>query len=220
MKLNEELKTAIVIGATGLVGKFLTLNLLNDEHYSSVKIFVRRSIGIVDPKLKAYLVDFEKLQDWENEITGDVLFSALGTTIKKAGSKEAQYKIDFTYQLEFAKAAFRQGVTKYLLVSSAGADHKSKNFYLRMKGELDRLVTSLGFKNIFIFKPSILVGKRNESRIGEKLGISAIKFCSAIIPALKKYKPIKAERVAKFMIQISNEPSENTLKVFELGEIL
>jgi len=214
------LKTAVVIGATGLVGKFLTQNLLVDERYSSVKVFARRSLGITNPKLREHIVDFEKLYDWKNEITGDELYSALGTTIKKAGSKEAQYKIDFTYQFESAKAAFQQGVAKYLLVSSAGANENSGNFYLKMKGELDKKTSSLGFRNILIFRPSILAGERAETRRGERFGIAVAKLISSIIPPLKKYQPIKAETVAKFMIQKANELSDSTFKIFELDQIL
>ena len=213
------MKTAIVIGATGLVGKSLTQNLLVDERYSSVKIFTRRSLGITNPKLKEHIVDFEKLYDWKNEITGDELYSAMGTTIKKAGSKAVQYKIDFSYQYEFALAAFQNGVEKYLLVSSAGANENSGNFYLKMKGELDRKVFSLGFKNILIFRPSILAGDRNENRTGEKYGIAAMNILSRIIPPLKKYKPVEAETVAKFMINKANESLTKSLMIFELNQI-
>jgi len=217
--LIKNLKTAIVIGATGLVGKFLTQNLLVDERYSFVKVFTRRSVGITDPKLREHLVDFEKLNDWKNEITGDELYSALGTTIKKAGSKAVQYKIDFSYQYESAQAAFQNGVEKYLLVSSAGANKNSGNFYLKMKGELDMKVSSLGFKNILIFRPSILSGKRNENRTAEKYGIAAMNILSRIIPPLKKYKPVEAETVAKFMIRKANESHIKNLMIFELNQI-
>lgn len=213
------MKTAIVIGATGLVGKFLTQNLLSEERYSTVKIFVRRSIGIANPKLEEHLIDFEKLQNWKNEITGDELYSAMGTTIKKAGSKAVQYKIDFTYQYEFAQAAFQNGVEKYLLVSSAGANENSRNFYLRMKGELDKKTSSLGFQNILIFRPSILSGERNEIRKGERFGIAAMKLITSIIPLLRKYQPVEAETVAKFMIRKSNESLPKNLMIFELNQI-
>jgi uncharacterized protein YbjT (DUF2867 family) len=217
--LSKNLKTAIIIGATGLVGKFLIQNLLVDERYSSVKIFTRRSLGITNPKLKEHIVDFEKLQSWKNEITGDELYSAMGTTIKKAGSKAVQYKIDFSYQYESALAAFQNGVEKYLLVSSVGADENSGNFYLRTKGELDRKVSSLGFKNILIFRPSILAGERNENRTAEKYIIAAMNILSRIIPPLKKYKPVEAETVAKFMINKANESLTKSLMIFELNQI-
>src|SRR4030066_986146 len=142
------MKTAIVIGATGLIGKHLTKFLLDDPAYSSVKVFVRRTLNISNPKLEEHVVDFDEISIWKDKITGDELYSAMGTTIKKAGSKEAQYKIDFTYQYECAKAASENGVGKYLLISSAGANIKSGHFYLRMKGELDKKVSELPFQQL------------------------------------------------------------------------
>ena len=109
---------------------------------------MRRSLNINNPKLEEHIVDFDKIELWKNNLSGDELYSALGTTIKKAGSKEAQYKIDFTYQYEAAKAASENGVKKYLLVSSLGANSKSSNFYLRMKGSLDEKVQQLSFDQI------------------------------------------------------------------------
>jgi len=192
------MKTAIVIGATGLVGSYITLKLLDDSRYSKVKVFVRNSLEVKHPKLEEHIVDFEKLDLWKDEIKGDELYSALGTTIKKAGSKNAQYKIDFTYQYETAKAAAKNGVKSYMLISSAGANYKSSNFYLRMKGNLDEKVQLLNFKKIRIFRPSILVGLRSEKRVGESIGIKIAGLITRIIPALKRYKPIKA----------SNHPEE------------
>ena len=201
------MKTAIVIGATGLVGSFITLKLLDDNRYSKVKVFVRNSLKVKHTKLEEHIVDFEKLDLWKDEIEGDELYSALGTTIKKAGSKEAQYKIDYTYQYETAKAAVKNGVKSYMLISSAGANYKSGNFYLRMKGNLDEKVQQLNFEKIRIFRPSILVGSRSEKRAGESIGIKIAGLITRIIPALKKYKPIKASLVAEAMIISANQNS-------------
>ncbi len=201
------MKTAIVIGATGLVGSFITLKLLDDNRYSKVKVFVRNSLKVKHTKLEEHIVDFEKLDLWKDEIEGDELYSALGTTIKKAGSKEAQYKIDYTYQYETAKAAAKNGVKSYMLISSAGANYKSGNFYLRMKGNLDEKVQQLNFEKIRIFRPSILVGSRSEKRAGESIGIKIAGLITRIIPALKKYKPIKASLVAEAMIISANQNS-------------
>ncbi|HEX7356077.1 MAG TPA: NAD(P)H-binding protein [Ignavibacteriaceae bacterium] len=151
------MKTAIIIGATGLVGSELTKKLLIDNRYDKVKVFVRRTTGISNTKIEEHIVDFDKIDTWKNHITGDELYSALGTTIKKAGSKEVQYKIDFDYQYITAKLASENGVQKYLLVSSIGANSKSKNFYLNMKGNLDNAVQLFPFDQILIFRPSILV---------------------------------------------------------------
>ena len=213
------MKTAIVIGATGLVGNLITLNLLDDARYEKVKVFVRRSLKINHPKLEEHLINFEKIDIWKEYLTGDELYSALGTTIKKAGSKAAQYKIDFTYQYEVAKAATQNGVKKILLVSSAGANYKSGNFYLRMKGKLDEAVQQLSFEQIFIFRPSILVGDRIERRLGESLGIKIAATITKIIPALKKYRPIEASRVAEAMIKSANQKLPGKIKIYNPEEI-
>jgi uncharacterized protein YbjT (DUF2867 family) len=213
------MKTAIVIGATGLVGNFITRNLLDDARYEKVKVFVRRSLHISNPKLEEHVISFDKIDVWKENLTGDELYSALGTTIKKAGSKEAQYKIDFTYQYEVAKGATRNRVKKILLVSSAGANYKSGNFYLRMKGKLDEAVQQLSLEQIFIFRPSILAGDRLERRLGESLGIKIAGTITKIIPALKKYRPIEASRVAEAMIKSANQKLPGKIKIYNPEEI-
>src|SRR5579875_633123 len=130
------MKTALVIGATGLVGTHLVKQLLADDRFAKVKTFVRRLTNAGNHKLKPHLIDFSQLQLSKQAITGDVLFSALGTTLRQAGSKEEQYKIDYTYQYNFAKIAAENGVGTLVLVSSAGASPKANIFYSRMKGEL------------------------------------------------------------------------------------
>jgi len=213
------MKTAIVIGATGLVGNYITHKLLSDIRYAKVKVFVRRSSGIQHTKLEEHIVDFNEIENWKNKLTGDEFYSALGTTIKKAGSKEAQYKIDFTYQYETAKAAAANGVKKYFLISSVGANSKSSNFYLNIKGSLDEKVQQLSFDKIFIFRPSILVGERTEKRFGESLGIKIARTIIKIIPALKKYRPINASQVAEAMIKSANQNISDKIKIFQPEEI-
>lgn len=213
------MKTAIIIGATGLVGNLITQKLLEDNRYEKVKVFVRRSLNINNPKLEEHIVDFDHIALWKNNLSGDELYSALGTTIKKAGSKDAQYKIDFTYQYEAANAASENGVKNYLLVSSLGANSKSSNFYLRMKGSLDEKVRLLSFDRIRIFRPSILVGDRSEKRFGESLGIKIAGTLTKIIPALKKYRPIKASQVAEAMIKSANQNLSDKIKIYNSEEI-
>ncbi len=213
------MKTAIVVGATGLVGGHITQKLLEDNRYIKVKVFVRKSVRISNPKLEMHIINFDKIDDWKDQLVGDELYSALGTTIKKAGSKDVQYKIDYTYQYEVAKAASQNGVTKYLLVSSAGANYKSGNFYLRIKGKLDEAVQQLAFKSSLIFRPSILVGERSEKRLGESIGIKIAETITKLIPALKKYRPIKASKVAEAMIKSANQNILNKTKIYQPEEI-
>ena len=213
------MKNAIVIGATGLVGNLITQKLLEDNRYKIVKVFVRRSLNINNPKLEEHIVDFDKIELWKNNLSGDELYSALGTTIKKAGSKDAQYKIDFSYQYEVVKAASENGVIKYLLISSLGANSKSSNFYLRMKGSLDEKVQQLNFDKIYIFRPSILAGDRNEKRFGESIGIKIAGTIAKIIPALKKYRPIKASQVAEAIIKSANQNLSDKIKIYNSEEI-
>ena len=213
------MKTAIVIGATGLIGNHLVHKLLSDDRYEQVKTFVRRTSGIQNSKLEEHIVDFDRIEKWKNEITGNELFSALGTTIKQAGSKESQYMIDYTYQFQAAKAAAENGVRNYLLVSSYGTNSKSKNFYLKIKGELEDAVGTLPFKKIVIFQPSLLLGERKEKRTGETIAAFFSVPLTKIIPALKKYRPIRAETVAQAMINSANEPRDDKLTGYTLDEI-
>lgn len=213
------MKTAIVLGATGLIGKHLTENLLSETGYSLVKTFTRRRIEIDHPKLEQHTVNFDRIDEWKNLIKGDVLFSAMGTTIKKAGSRAAQYKIDYTYQYEFAEAAAENGVGKYCLVSSAGANPGSKNFYLRIKGELENKISELSFGNISIFRPSLLIGKRDEKRFAEELGAVFMEPVTKFIPFLRKYRPVKAETVAKFMVRTASRESNTKVTVYSSAQI-
>jgi uncharacterized protein YbjT (DUF2867 family) len=213
------MKTAIVIGSTGLVGKELVKLLLEDKEYSKVKTFSRRSLNIKVDKLEEFLISFDELEKYNELITGDELFSCLGTTIKKAGTKKEQYKIDFEYQLNFAKIASENSVKNYFLVSSTGANPKSKNFYLRIKGELEDSVKLLPFEKTVIFQPSILVGKRDESRILEKVGIFIMNFLTLMIPAIKKYKPIPARTVAIGMLNSAKDIKLGKHTTYSLDQI-
>lgn len=210
-------KTAIVIGATGLVGSHTVQLLLDDDRYSVVKVFHRRSTAIEHVKLDEHIIDFDKIETWRDQLTGDELYSAMGTTIKKAGSKDAQFKIDVTYPLKTAQTAARNGVKKFSLVSSAGADKDSKLFYPRIKGKLDDAVKELPFDRITIMRPSILDGDRSENRPGEHMGLTVMRLMGNI-PGLKKYRPIPAQQVAKAMIN-SLQDDLNGYYIFEPNEV-
>ncbi|MCC3158927.1 NAD(P)H-binding protein [Hymenobacter sp. 15J16-1T3B] len=196
-------KTALVIGATGLVGHYLVGQLLTDARFERVKVFTRRPTGYHNPdKLEEYLVDFDKPAEWQELLQGEVLFSALGTTLKQAGSKEAQYRVDHTYQLQTAEHAARNGTDTYVLVSAAGADKDSALFYSRMKGELERDVQALAFARTRILQPGVLAGPRPQARPLERVSIGAAALLGTL-PVLRKYRPIHARTVARAMINAS-----------------
>ena len=192
---------ALVIGATGATGKDLVKQLLQDIDFEQVDIFVRKPTDIQNEKLKTHVVNFEKPEDWKNLVNGDVVFSCLGTTLKDAGSKDAQRKVDFDYQYEFAKAAKENDVDDYILVSAYGANPKSKIFYSKMKGELEEAVKKLHFNKITIFKPGMLERKDSE-RTGEVLGSRIIKFANTL-GLFESQKPLPTDVLAKAMINSS-----------------
>ena len=193
-------KKALVIGATGAVGRDLVEQLLKDDAFECVAVFVRRPLAVENPKLKVHIIDFDHPEQWQNLLQGDVLFSCLGTTIKAAGSQEAQWKVDYTYQYEAAKAARENGVETYALVSSIGADPKSRIFYTRMKGELEEAVKKLGFPACFILQPPSLVRKGSD-RFGEKVGVIALRAFNAV-GLMRAYTPMPTEEVAAAMIRL------------------
>jgi uncharacterized protein YbjT (DUF2867 family) len=196
-------KTAIIIGATGLVGSTLLRDLLENSAYGKVVILVRKPLNISYIKLNQVVIDFDKPDI--SKIMGDDFFCAIGTTLKKAGSKDAQYKIDCTYPFELGKIAKANGVKQYILVSSLGADANSSNFYLKTKGDLEQKIKSLGFENFVSVRPSIILGDRQEVRFGEKIGIFLAKlFSPLLIGSLKKYRGIEAKQIAKAMQILAN----------------
>ncbi|MBF8456356.1 NAD(P)H-binding protein [Kaistella sp. G5-32] len=207
---------ALIIGATGATGKDLVNQLLNDSDYKEVDVFVRKPLSIENPKLKTHIVDFEKPEEWKDLVKGDVAFSCLGTTLKNAGSKEAQRKVDYEYQYNFAKTAKENNVEDYILVSSYGADPKSKIFYSKMKGDLEKSVKDLHFNKITIFQPGMLERKDTE-RTGEVLGGKIIKFANKL-GMFKDQKPLPTEVLAKAMINSSKIKSNSYSKI-KLGSI-
>ena len=191
---------ALVVGATGAVGKDLIDQLLQDDAFESVVAFVRRPLAVENPKLTVHVIDFDRPEQWRQLLEGDVLFSCLGTTIRAAGSQANQWKVDYTYQYEAAKAARENGVETYALVSSIGADPKSKIFYTRMKGELEVAVKKLGFPACYILQPPSLVRKGSD-RFGEKAGVVALRAFNAI-GLMRVYKPMPTEEVAAAMVRL------------------
>jgi len=215
----ENQKIAIVLGATGLVGKSLVELLINDNYFSTIILIVRRNSGFNHPKIKEYIVDFDDITSYNSLIQGDVLFSCMGTTLKQAGSKEAQYEVDYTYQFEVAEIAAENGVSNYILVSSANANAKSLIFYSRIKGELDEAVMDLPFERVFIFRPSVLMGEREIKRIGEEIGAKIMNGIGKIIPAMNKYRGIKSLEVAKAIIVAYKSSSTKKAVIYTLEEV-
>lgn len=195
--------TALVTGATGLVGEQLMIQLLSDAGYEKVIAVVRKPLAISHSKLEQLVIDFEDLPTALSGIKADHGFCCLGTTIKVAGSKERQYRIDHDYVTEFAKGCFASGVKRFAVVSSIGADRSSSNFYLRTKGEMEESLKKIPFDGLFVIQPSFLLGHRKEIRTGEKLGIAVMKIVKPLlISGLRKYRGIEAETVAACMIRL------------------
>ena len=209
---------AIVLGATGATGQELVKLLLNDSRFSKVIIFVRKKPNIKHYKLTIYEIDFSRLNEYKGLIHGDVIFSALGTTLLQAGSKTQQYLVDFNYQYEFAKMGFENKVTHYSLVSSVGANIKSFFFYPKTKGALEKAVKKLGFNNIYIFQPPFLIRQSNLIRPGEKRALKILKRLNQI-GILKSQKPISVSELAQKMINEIRSDNTVRLKTFEPRDI-
>ena len=188
---------ALIIGATGATGKDLLSQLLADDTYSELHCFVRKPLTLTHAKLHAHVDDFETPEAWADLLRGDVAFSCLGTTLAVAGSKEAQWRVDYDYQYNFAEHCRNNGVPTFVLVSAAGAKAQSKLFYNRMKGQLEDAVKALGFARLLIFQPSVLVRKGSD-RKGEQFGLKMIVFLNKL-GLFKRYRPMPTSVLAEKM---------------------
>lgn len=209
-------RTAILVGATGLVGREILRQLLADPRFSAVTVLGRRSVGVTHPKLREHVVDFDRPDTWESLVHGDVLLSALGTTLKAAGSKDAQYRVDYTYQLHVAQAARGNGCETCVLVSSTGASPRAAVFYSRMKGELERDIEALGFSRTRVLRPGPLDGDRTQHRTGERWMLRVLRPLSGVLPAAAR--PIHAEVVARAAIAAALDPTPGALRL-EAGDL-
>ena len=196
---------ALIIGATGATGKDLLSQLLADDTYAEVHCFVRKPLALTHPKLHAHVVDFDTPEAWADLLHGDVAFSCLGTTLAVAGSKDAQWRVDYDYQYAFAEHCKNNEVPTFVLVSAAGAKAQSKLFYNRMKGALEEAVKKLNFPRLLIFQPSILI-RSNSDRSGENFTVKAFKFLNKL-GILKRYRPMPTEVLAEKMLSaVYNSP--------------
>lgn len=212
-------RTALLLGATGLVGGHCLELLLDDEDYEQVITLGRRDLDRKHPKLEHHLIDFECMTNCRDLIKARDVFCCLGTTIKKAGSQEAFRKVDFKYPYEVAMIARENGVEQFLLVSSIGADARSRVFYSRVKGELEEAIMSIPFDAVQIFRPSLLLGTRDEVRLGEQFAEKVSRFFSFMfVGPFAKYRPIHALEVATAMVKVAKEQPRG-VNIYESGQI-
>jgi len=206
-------KIALVLGATGLVGQKLVEKLTIDERYESILIINRREVNYTHPKIQEKVIDFDKINESIKQVNATDLFCCVGTTIKTAGSQEAFRKVDFDIPVNFGKIAKRSEIQNFVIISSIGANSKSSTFYSKVKGEVEDQLSALRIPHLTILRPSLLLGNRDEKRLGE--GIAQVLFSCfgfLMVGALKKYKAIPASQVAKAMIYYANNPSETVIE--------
>lgn len=217
-------RTALVFGATGLVGKELLYMLLEHKSYLLVKAVVRKPLTIKHPQLQQIVVDYTRLHEFSHELNADDVFCCLGTTIKDAGSQQAFRQVDFDYVLAAAELSQKADSRHFYMVSAMGADSASTIFYNRVKGEIEETVSKLKYYSIGVFRPSLLLGHRPKLRVGEFIAQKLLKPLAFLFAgSLKKYRPIPAQRVAKAMLNkaLEEQPGfyivEND-QLFELSE--
>lgn len=208
-------KSAIIFGSTGLVGGLLLEQLIADERYGEITIFVRKPTGNKNNKVDEIIFDPKKLDEFRSKVKADEVFCCLGTTIRTAGSQENFRRVDYELVRWCAVCAKENGVKNFFVVSSLGAFADSANFYYKVKGEMEKAVSVLGFAKCVILRPSMLMGKRKEFRFGELIGQIVMTLFWIFIPP--KYKTISGKRVAKAMIVAANNEKING--ILESNEI-
>ena len=212
------MKTALLFGASGLVGNHLLNQLISNNNYSKIKLFVRSTIDISDPKIEIIQTDFNNLENHKEDIIGDDCFFCIGTTKKNSPDKNEYRRVELDVPKEIAQIAKSNSVNSFVFVSSGYADPKSSGDYLKFKGEVEEELKKINFPKLGIMRPSFLLGDRKEKRVGEKIGIFVFKLLSPLfLGPLKKMKPIHSATVAKAMIAITQNDSSKT--IFESNEI-
>ncbi len=200
--------TAVVLGATGLTGNLVVKELLNDKDYKTVRVLVRKTLTIIHPKLQQQVVDFNNKEDLSQKMGfGDVIFSCVGTTKKKVkGDKELYEKIDHDIPVNAAEIGISQNFKKFLIVSSVGASENSSNFYLSLKGKTENSLKHFSFESLSIFQPSLLNGRRRETRFAEQIAETIMDLLSfLLLGPLLKYRAIGADTVARAMVYESKQ---------------
>ena len=212
------MKTALLFGASGLVGSHLLNQLIKDTNYSKIKLFVRSVTEIIDPKVEIIKTDFNNLQNHKEDVKGDDCFFCIGTTKQNSSDKDEYRRVELDIPKEIAKIAKSNLVNSFIFVSALYANPKSSGDYVRFKGLVEEELKRLNFPKLALMRPSFLMGDRKEKRVGEKIGIFVFKLLSPLLLGpLKKMRPINAETVAKAMIRAANENLEKN--IFESNEI-
>ena len=213
------MKTALVFGSTGLVGGHLLDQLIKNENYNKIKLFVRSEIIINDLKVEIVKTDFNNMEKYKEEMTGDHCYFCIGTTKQNSPDKDEYRRVELDLPKQIAQITKSNSVNSFVFVSSGYADPNSSGDYLKFKGLVEEELKRLSFNKLGIMRPSFLIGDRKEKRLGEKLGIFVFKLLSPLfLGPLKKMKPIQSEKVAKAMIKISN--GDFRQQVFESNEIV
>jgi len=207
-------KTAIILGATGLTGSLLLSRLIEDASYSTIKLFSRRPSGNPSPKIKEFIGDMLHLEQFRNDFTADVVFCCVGTTSAKTKERTIYKAIDFGIPFAAAKLAKENSIPTFLVISSMGANSKSRIFYSRTKGEMEQAVLDQRIPHTYIIRPSLILGDRSESRMAENAGAFIMKTVSTLmVGKLKKYRAIEADRIAAAMIDL--EQSKPDIRIVE-----
>ena len=213
-------KTALLAGASGLIGRHCLQFLLDSDYYNKVTILVRNQLQIESEKLIQVVADFERLEDFVDDMAADDVFCCLGTTMKKARSKEMFRKVDYDYPVKIARISADKGAVQFSIVTAIGADSGSSFFYNRVKGDVEDSVNEAGFRSVNIFRPSLLLGERKESRPGEKAaGVFSKASAFAMIGPLRKYRAIEGRTVASVMVKVTAEGSAEGINIYESGQI-
>jgi uncharacterized protein YbjT (DUF2867 family) len=213
-------RSALVVGASGLVGRHLLGLLLADDTYSRVIVLTRKPLGFAHPKLLEYMVNFDQLDQRQNVMKGEDVFCCLGTTMRAAGSQDAFRKVDFAYVVQTAALSQRNGARQFLVISSLGADVNSRMFYNRVKGEMEEAISKIPFESVRIFRPSLLLGERRETHLGEAIGIFFVKALSALLGfgGMRRYSAIHAGTVARAMLRAAKRKLDG-VEIIESEEI-
>lgn len=211
------MKTALIAGASGLIGKELIQKLVNSDQYRLIYSLVRKKSGNVHEKIRELVIDFDTISQLKFDEPIHDVFCTLGTTMKQAGSRRNFKKVDYEYVVALANAGKKAGASKFLVVSAMGANPKSSIFYNRVKGMTEEALKNIGIKELVILQPSLLLGERSETRTGEKLSAFIMKAFNFLIP--DNYKAIPAEKVALSMLKMALKTNES-VTIVKSGEML